>query len=158
MTGDAFSVDYTMSPISGIQLVDASAGTGLVRKAACLGIAWNGSRGGGPKPSDHVGAEVAGRCWYVIRPIRPNHYYSKTYITGGYQNPFILIDVFDRTTRASKEAQKIPFAPGYDRLTGCTSQSKLLDSALVVTDTRGIRVFRSAPPPPVTPPPPPPPQ
>jgi outer membrane protein assembly factor BamB/tetratricopeptide (TPR) repeat protein len=158
MTGDAFSVDYTMSPISGIQLVDASAGTGLVRKAACLGIAWNGSRGGGPKPSDHVGAEVAGRCWYVIRPIRPNHYYSKTYITGGYQNPFILIDVFDRTTRASKEAQKIPFAPGYDRLTGCTSQAKLLDGALVVTDTRGIRVFRSAPPPPVTPPPPPPPQ
>jgi outer membrane protein assembly factor BamB len=143
VTGDVFTLNYSMTEVSGIQIVDASAGTGPGRKAASLGISWNGGPGG-LGPNDRVGAEVAAEYWYVIHPDKPNMY-SPTHITGGYQNPYVYLDVFDRDTGALLRTQKTPVAPNDRRRTGYDIQAASTDDALVVGDQRGIQVLRAIP-------------
>ncbi len=133
-----------LSLSSGVQIVDASAGTGPGRKAASLGISWNGGPGG-LGPNDRVGAEVAGGCWYVISPDRQNDLYSKTHIAGGYQNPAVYLDVFDRNTGALLRTQKAPIAPRDRRLGGYDNQAAILDDVLIVADQRSVQVFRTMP-------------
>ena len=128
----------------GIQIVDASTGTGPGRKAASLGVSWTGGPGG-LGPNDRVGAEVAGGYWYVIAPDHQGDLYSKTHITGGYQNPHVYLDVFDRKTGALLRTQKIPIAPRDHRLSSYDNQAAILDDVLVVGDQLGVQVLRTAP-------------
>jgi len=127
---------------SGVQIVDASTGAG--RKAASLGISWNGGPGG-LGPNDRVGAEVAGGYWYVISPDHQNDLYSKTHITGGYQNPYVSLDVFDRNTGNLLRTQKVPIAPRNQRLTGHDNQAAILEDALIVADPNSVQVLRANP-------------
>jgi len=142
VTGDVFTLDFTSCDYSGVQIVDASTGAG--RKAASLGISWNGGPGG-LGPNDRVGAEVAGGYWYVISPDHQNDLYSKTHITGGYQNPYVSLDVFDRNTGNLLRTQKVPIAPRNQRLTGHDNQAAILEDALIVADPNSVQVLRANP-------------
>jgi outer membrane protein assembly factor BamB len=144
LTNDAFALESVPGSFSGIQIVDASAGTNTGRKAASLGISWNGGPGG-LGPNDRVGAEVAGGYWYVISPDRQNDLYSKTHISGGYQAPHVYLDVFDRNTGGLLQTQKVPIAPRDRRLRGYGNQAAILDDALVVADQLGVKVLRTIP-------------
>lgn len=151
VTGDAFSLEMVPGSFAALQVVDASAGTGPGRKAASLGVAWNGGKGG-PQPNERVGAEVAGGYWYVIRPDRQHELYSKTHITGGFQDPVIHVDVFDRATGTLRQTQELPVA-AFDLIPSFGDrQAVILDDAVVVADPRGVRLFRSSPASAATPP------
>jgi len=144
VTGDVFTLNYSMTGVSGIQIVDTSAGTGSVRKAASLGVSWNGGPGG-LGSNDRVGAEVAGEYWYVIHPDKPNQLYSRTHISGGYQNPYVYLDVFDRNTGALTRTQKAPITPRNSLLNGYDNQAAIVDDVVVVADQCNVYVLRTAP-------------
>jgi outer membrane protein assembly factor BamB len=148
VAGDAFTLDFMDdSYFSALQIVDASNGSAPGRKAASLGISWNGGPGG-LGPNDRVGAEVAGGYWYVIGSDQERGPYSKTYITGGYQDPVVRADVFDRATGAIRQTQELPVAP-FDLVPFFSDrQAAILDDAVVMADTLGVHVLRSSPPPP----------
>ena len=137
VTGDSFTLNFTQADFSAVQIVDATASSAPGRKAASLGVNWAGG-GIGLGPNDRVGAEVAAGPWYNIG--------IRNGLTGGYQNHFIFVDVFDRKTGAFRRTQKLPVAARDPRLPGHNRQAAILDDAVVVTDSGNVYLLRTTAP------------
>lgn len=134
VSGDAFKIDFSQVNFSAIQIADASGGSQPGRKAASLGVNWDGG-GLGLGPDVQVGAEVAAGYWYNIG--------AKSELKGGYQEPQVYVEVFDRAAGTLRNSQKLPVAP-YDVISAFGDrQAVVLPDAVVVADTRGVHVWRA---------------
>ncbi len=142
VTGDSFTLNFTQSDFSAIQIVDASPQPAEKTNRAGLGVNWTGS-GLALRPTDRVGAEVASASWYNI-----NGY---NLLLGGPAGradglPAAVVHLFDRNTGQLLQTQALPgvqpMAPG----SAYGNHARVLDDALVVTDGEGVHVFRSGSP------------
>ena len=99
-----------------------------------------------------MGAEVAATFWYNIGSLFGGNENVVVYdrarngLTGGYQNHFIFVDVFDRKTGAFRRTQKLPVTARDPRLPGHNRQAAILDDAVVVTDSRTVYLLRTTAP------------
>ena len=138
VTGNAFTLDFSESAFSAIQIVNTSPSASK-DKPEGLGVNWTGG-GPGLLPTDVVGAEVACGNWYNI-----NEY---DLISGGLTTPQLAravmsVDVFDRATGRLTGTQELPGARARARGAGYTDQARLLDGGLLTTDAMGVYFLRS---------------
>ena len=138
LSGDAFTLDFSQSSFSAIQIVNASPNASK-EKPEGLGVNWTG---GGPAllPTDVVGAEVACGNWYNI-----NNY---NLISGGLTNKeaartVMSVDVFDRATGSFAGTQALPGVQPGAQGTGYKSQAKLLGGGLLTTEAGGVHFLRT---------------
>ncbi|MEI6219542.1 MAG: hypothetical protein WCP86_11635, partial [bacterium] len=141
VSGDSFRFNFGSVDWCGLQIVDSTAGSEPGRMAGSIGINWTGG-GIGIDPDINVGAEVAGKYWYNIG--------GRWELSGGYQDPFLHVDIFDKTTGALLRTQKLPVAPLDLVPFYGDRQAAIVNDGVVVADRRGIRVFRTDPSAPVT--------
>ena len=142
-TGDSFELDFGWGGWSAIQVVDASGRPGPRRS---LGVRWTG-----PGPllgaDDKVGAEVAAGNWYNILTDYPRGKFfvlSGGCLTVAGQRVCGFVDVFDRKTGQALDSQTLPAGDGPMHATSYDCQAKILDDALLMTDSNGVYLFRSA--------------
>ncbi|MCY2930998.1 MAG: PQQ-binding-like beta-propeller repeat protein, partial [Planctomycetota bacterium] len=154
-SGDSFEAEFGWG-WSAVQVVDASGRPGPRRS---LGVRWTGP-GILLGPDDKVGAEVAAGNWYNILTDHPRRQFfvlSGGCLTVAGKRVCGFVDVFGAfgvgagvsvicwvfVSIVKVESVTLPAGEGPLRATAYDCQAKLLDEALLVTDSNGLYVFRS---------------
>lgn len=146
--GDEFSLNLSGTAFSAIQIVRASSRL-VNRQQSAIGVNWTG---GGPalKAQDVVGADVAHGNWYNISPFNvmsggPPSSGRPAAGTDSATNapagiPDSCVDLFKRETGEWLQTFTLPATPS----AAYRSQARILDNALILTDSKGLRVYRPA--------------
>lgn len=132
VSGDAFTLEFTESSFSAIQIANASPGA-TKEKPQALGIGWSSLR-----PTDVLGAEVVCDNWNsgtlnsMVSPARQD--------IPPRTKSGMSVDIFERSTGRLVGTQSLPG----EQSAGYANQARLFDSGLLTADADGVHFFRPA--------------
>jgi len=139
LSGDTFTLNFSQCDFAAVEIVNASPNT-TKDKPEAIGINWTG---GGPAlgPTDIVGADVPHGNWYNLSQFN--------LLRGGPSNtahgvPGVCVDVFKSDTGKLLKTGSLPGSVGKAASAYYKNKAKILDNAIITTDSKGIRVYRSA--------------
>lgn len=139
VSGDAFTLNFGQCDFAAVQIVNSSPAA-TKDKPEGIGINWTGG-GQGLLPGDVVGAEVVHSNWYNVNQFNV--------LWGGPTNTArgvsgVCLDVFNRETAELIQSGTLPGAPVSANSATHGNSATVLDNSIITTDSKGIRVYRSA--------------
>ena len=139
LSGDAFTLNFSQCDFAAVEIVNASPNAPKDKPEA-IGINWTGG-GPGLGPTDIVGADAPHGNWYNMNQFN--------ILSGGPSNtahglPGVCVDVFKSATGELVQTGSLPNSVGKSTSAHYKNKAKIIDNAIITTDSKGIRIYRSA--------------